>query len=106
MSTISRDCQVLHGDIAQAQREITMAGFREGRFQVLVATDVAARGIDISGVDLIIQTQPPKDAETYVVVAALALLFPLCFRFTDIMRFLVVTFIVLVVPAVQARWAL
>lgn len=66
MSTISRDCQVLHGDIAQAQREVTMAGFREGKFQVLVATDVAARGLDISGVDLIIQTQPPKDSETYI----------------------------------------
>ena len=66
MSSISRDCSVLHGDIAQAQREVTMAGFREGKFQVLVATDVAARGLDISGVDLIIQTQPPKDSETYI----------------------------------------
>jgi ATP-dependent RNA helicase DDX21 len=41
---------VLHGDIVQSQREITMAGFREGRFNTLVATNVAARGLDISGV--------------------------------------------------------
>ena len=35
-------------------------GFREGRFQVLVATDVAARGLDIPEVDLVIQCEPPK----------------------------------------------
>jgi len=59
-------CQVLHGDIAQSQRETTLQGFREGRFTCLVATDVAARGLDIPDVDLVIQTQPPKDKETYI----------------------------------------
>lgn len=39
--------QVLHGDIAQAQRDVTLASFREGRFHILVCTDVAARGLDI-----------------------------------------------------------
>ncbi|GBF99463.1 DEAD-box ATP-dependent RNA helicase [Raphidocelis subcapitata] len=58
--------RALHGDIAQAQREATLAGFREGRFSVLVATDVAARGLDISGVELVIQVEPPKDPETYI----------------------------------------
>lgn len=48
-------CRALHGDIAQAQREATLAGFRGGKFSVLVATDVAARGLDISGVELVIQ---------------------------------------------------
>lgn len=48
-------CRALHGDIAQAQREATLAGFRTGKFSVLVATDVAARGLDISGVELVIQ---------------------------------------------------
>lgn len=48
-------CRALHGDIAQAQREATLAGFRSGKFSVLVATDVAARGLDISGVELVIQ---------------------------------------------------
>jgi superfamily II DNA/RNA helicase len=56
----------LHGDIAQTQREVTLQGFREGRFTCLVATDVAARGLDIPDVDLVIQTQPPKDKETYI----------------------------------------
>jgi len=65
-SSISSICQVLHGDIAQQQREISLASFREGRFQVLVATDVAARGLDIEGVDLIIQSSPPKDYEHYI----------------------------------------
>jgi hypothetical protein len=50
-----RCCRALHGDIAQAQREATLAGFRSGKFSVLVATDVAARGLDISGVELVIQ---------------------------------------------------
>jgi ATP-dependent RNA helicase DDX21 len=60
------DCQVLHGDIVQRQRETTLAGFREGKFRCLAATDVAARGLDIPEVDLVIQCQPPKDVETYI----------------------------------------
>ncbi|WIA11486.1 hypothetical protein OEZ85_011599 [Tetradesmus obliquus] len=58
--------RALHGDIAQGQREATLAGFRGGKFSVLVATDVAARGLDISGVELVIQVEPPKDPETYI----------------------------------------
>ena len=46
-------CEALHGDITQSQRERTLAAFREGRFSVLVATDVAARGLDIPNVDLV-----------------------------------------------------
>ncbi|XP_024538316.1 DEAD-box ATP-dependent RNA helicase 7 [Selaginella moellendorffii] len=56
----------LHGDIPQAQREHTLAGFRSAKFLVLVATDVAARGLDINDVQLIIQCEPPKDVETYI----------------------------------------
>jgi len=56
----------MHGDIAQNQREVTLKRFKEGKFSVLVATDVAARGIDIPDIDLIIQVEPPKDAETYI----------------------------------------
>jgi ATP-dependent RNA helicase DDX21 len=59
-------CQVLHGDISQSQREMSLAAFKEGKFLVLVATDVAARGLDIPHVDLVIQTAPPKDYETYI----------------------------------------
>ena len=47
--------QPLHGDISQKLRETTLQKFRDGHFSVLVATDVAARGIDIQGVDLIVQ---------------------------------------------------
>lgn len=43
-----------------------MARFKEKKFQVLVATDVASRGLDIPSVDLVIQVEPPKDAETYI----------------------------------------
>jgi len=63
---IKADTAVLHGDIAQNQREITLQGFREGKFQCLIATDVAARGIDIPGVELVIQCEPTNDVETYV----------------------------------------
>jgi len=65
-SSVRLDCQVLHGDIAQEQREVTLAGFRTGKFGCLVATDVAARGLDIKGVDLVIQCQPPESIETYI----------------------------------------
>ena len=63
---IKLNIDVLHGDIPQAQREVTMKRFREGTFPALIATDVAARGLDISNVDLIVQTEPPKDYETYI----------------------------------------
>lgn len=65
-STVASDCQVIHGDISQSQRESTLKGFRDGNFNILVATDVAARGIDISGVELVIQCEPPKEVETYI----------------------------------------
>ena len=45
--------EALHGDISQAQREKTLSRFRSGKFSVLIATDVAARGLDIPDVDLV-----------------------------------------------------
>ena len=45
---------------------MTIKRFKEGKFQVLVATDVASRGLDIPNVDLVIQIEPPKDTETYI----------------------------------------
>ena len=58
--------EVLHGDIAQAQRERTLKRFRDGRFSVLVATDVAARGLDITDVDLVVHYELPNDSESFV----------------------------------------
>jgi len=65
-SQLATDCQVLHGDIVQSQREVTLQAFRDKRFRVLVATDVAARGLDIEHIDLVIQLKPPTDVETYI----------------------------------------
>nr|XP_033797809.1 nucleolar RNA helicase 2 [Geotrypetes seraphini] len=65
-AAIKQDAQSLHGDIPQKQREITLKGFRNGSFEVLVATNVAARGLDIPEVDLVIQGSPPKDVESYI----------------------------------------
>ena len=63
---IKTEVQIIHGDINQAQREATLSAFRSGKLKVLVATDVASRGLDIPIVDLVIQSEPPKEAETYI----------------------------------------
>uniref|UniRef100_A0A8C6V2Y5 RNA helicase n=1 Tax=Neogobius melanostomus TaxID=47308 RepID=A0A8C6V2Y5_9GOBI len=65
-SSIKQTTQSLHGDIPQKQRELTLKGFRNGTFEVLVATNVAARGLDIPEVDLVVQCSPPKDVESYI----------------------------------------
>ncbi|XP_008308798.1 nucleolar RNA helicase 2 [Cynoglossus semilaevis] len=65
-ASIKQSTQSLHGDIPQKQREITLKGFRNGLFEVLVATNVAARGLDIPEVDLVVQCSPPKDVESYI----------------------------------------
>jgi superfamily II DNA/RNA helicase len=56
----------LHGDMAQAAREKALTKFREGKLQVLVATDVAARGIDVTGVTHVVNYTCPEDEKTYV----------------------------------------
>lgn len=65
-NSVFQDCQSLHGDIPQKQREITLKGFRNGAFKVLVATNVAARGLDIPEVDLVVQSSPPKVGDDWV----------------------------------------
>lgn len=59
-------CEPLHGDMAQAERERVMASFRAGRTLVLVATDVAARGLDIPAVDLVVHYELPRDPEAFL----------------------------------------
>ncbi|WP_296601588.1 DEAD/DEAH box helicase [Nocardioides sp.] len=56
----------LHGDMAQVAREKALTRFRENKMQVLVATDVAARGIDVAGVSHVINYSCPEDDKTYV----------------------------------------
>jgi len=64
------DCDLtmekMHGDISQFKREQTLKRFREKKVQVLVATDVCSRGLDIPAVELIVQIEPPKDVESYI----------------------------------------
>ncbi|WP_291378250.1 DEAD/DEAH box helicase, partial [Demequina sp.] len=55
----------LHGDRAQNERNLAMTEFRAGRLPVLVATDVAARGIHVDAVDLVLQIDPPADYRDY-----------------------------------------
>ena len=56
----------LHGDMKQQQRDRVMAQFRNGNIDVLIATDVAARGIDVDDVELVINYDVPQDVEYYV----------------------------------------
>ncbi|MDD3111651.1 MAG: DEAD/DEAH box helicase [Methanofollis liminatans] len=56
----------LHGDMKQVQRDRVMAKFRSGNIDVLIATDVAARGIDVDDVDTVINYDVPQDVEYYV----------------------------------------
>ena len=60
------DCDCIHGDIRQSQREKTMRSYREGKLAILVATDVASRGIDVDDVDCVINYDVPEENEYYV----------------------------------------
>jgi superfamily II DNA/RNA helicase len=56
----------IHGDISQSQREKTLKGYRDGLFPVLVATDVASRGLDIPTITHVVNYDLPENAEDYV----------------------------------------
>ncbi len=56
----------LHGDLSQAQRDRVMRKFRDGKLEILIATDVAARGIDIEHITHVINYDVPQDPESYV----------------------------------------
>ncbi|GIK24140.1 MAG: RNA helicase [Betaproteobacteria bacterium] len=58
--------EALHGDMSQRDRNRTLQGLRQGRTRVLVATDVAARGIDVPGISHVINFDLPRQAEDYV----------------------------------------
>jgi superfamily II DNA/RNA helicase len=56
----------IHGDLRQANRERALSDFAKGKLHVLVATDVAARGLHIDGVDAVIHYDPPEDHKAYL----------------------------------------
>ncbi len=56
----------IHGDLRQSQREKSLRDFSNGKLQALVATDVAARGIHVDDVDVVLQYDPPSDHKTYL----------------------------------------
>ena len=60
------DCDCIHGDIRQSQREKTMQKYRDGKLSILIATDVASRGIDVDDVDCVINYDVPEENEYYV----------------------------------------
>ena len=55
----------LHGDLSQAVREKTLKSFADGKTRVLIATDVASRGIDLDDIGLVVNFDPPDDQDTY-----------------------------------------
>lgn len=56
----------IHGNRSLAQRKEALRGFKEGRYRILVATDIAARGIDVKGITLVVNYDLPEQAEDYV----------------------------------------
>lgn len=59
-------CAALHADRSQSQRTAAVEGFRGGRYRVLVATDIAARGLDIDGIAHVINYEVPESPDAYV----------------------------------------
>ena len=64
MRGIQAEC--IHGDIPQKKREQVMDKFREGKLQVFVSTDVAARGIDVDDVDIVFNCDVPDENQDYI----------------------------------------
>ena len=65
LSRMGHNAVALQGNMSQAQRDRAMGGFREGRFNILVATDIASRGIDVAGVSHVINFDVPNTPEAY-----------------------------------------
>lgn len=59
-------CESIHGDKSQNSRQRALSNFKEGRSNVIIATDIAARGIDIKGLDLVLNYDLPDVPETYI----------------------------------------
>lgn len=57
---------MLHGDVKQQEREGVYRDFKAGRITIVVATNVAARGLDFPDIQLVIQTEPPREVESFI----------------------------------------
>jgi ATP-dependent RNA helicase DDX21 len=57
---------MLHGDVKQVDREKVYRDFKSGKIITIVATNVAARGLDFPDIQLVVQTQPPKEVESFI----------------------------------------
>jgi ATP-dependent RNA helicase RhlE len=66
VSRIGHSAAEIHGNRSLSQRKEALEGFKTGRYRVLVATDIAARGIDVKGIDLVINYDMPTASEDYV----------------------------------------
>jgi len=66
LGDLDLDVAAIHGDLRQSQREKSLRDFSNGKLQALVATDVAARGIHVDDVDVVLQYDPPSDHKTYL----------------------------------------
>ncbi|MFC5529550.1 DEAD/DEAH box helicase [Cohnella yongneupensis] len=66
LQELGYDSDELHGDLSQAKREQVMKRFRDAKLQLLVATDVAARGLDVEGVTHVFNYDVPQDVESYI----------------------------------------
>lgn len=66
LRAIEVDAMAIHGDLQQRQRDQALAGFASGKNPVLVATNVAARGLHIDDVDVVLHYDPPEDPKTYL----------------------------------------
>ena len=66
LRTEGTSASLLHGGLTQPARQRALADFRQGRVGLLVATDIAARGIDVDGVDVVIHYDPPEDHKSYL----------------------------------------
>jgi len=66
LEDLGLDAAAIHGDLRQSQREKSLRDFSDGKLHVMVATDVAARGIHVDDVDVVLQYDPPSDHKTYL----------------------------------------
>ena len=66
LRTFGHSCAEIHSDRSLAQRRASLEGFRLGKYRVLVATDIASRGIDVHGIELVINYDLPDAPENYV----------------------------------------